>query len=91
MGNQTERAVAVRYQPEKEDAPRLLASGQGEVARKILEIARKHGVPAYSDPELVEILGRFEPGTVIPEELYQVMAEVLAFIYRLNQKAGPKV
>jgi flagellar biosynthesis protein len=87
---QPDRAVAVRYDPEREHAPRILASGRGDVAEKILEIARKHGVPAYVDPDLVEILAQFEPGTVVPEELYQVMAEILAFIYRLNRKRQAK-
>ena len=81
------RAVALRYDKEKENAPRIVAKGSGLLAEKIIEVAREHGVAVYEDKELIELLSRIELYQVIPVELYQVIAEVLAFVYRLNKEA----
>lgn len=79
------RAVALRYDATKEQAPRVVASGVGHVAERILEIARANGVAVHEDPDLVRILAALDLGTEIPESLYRAVAEVLAFIYRLNR------
>ena len=85
------RAVALRYNRNKEDAPRLVAKGSGYLAERIIEMARAHGVTIYEDKELIELLARLELYQVIPVELYQVIAEVLAFVYRINKgAAGPQ-
>ena len=81
------KAVALRYDREKENSPRIVAKGKGLIAEKIIEIAREHGVTVYEDKELIEILSRIEMYQVIPAELYQVIAEVLAFVYRMNKNA----
>jgi flagellar biosynthesis protein len=81
------KAVALRYDREKEQAPRVVASGKGEVAERIIQAARAHGVAVCEDKELVELLARIELYDVIPVELYQVIAEVLAFVYRLNKSS----
>lgn len=81
------KAVALRYDREKENSPRVVAKGKGLLAEKIIEIAREHGVTIYEDKELIEILSRIELYQVIPVELYQVIAEVLAFVYRMNKNA----
>jgi flagellar biosynthesis protein len=83
-----ERAVALRYEHEKDDAPRVIAKGRGEIAKKIIEIAREHGVTVYEDDELVQFLARLDLNQVIPPELYQAVAEVLAFVYQLNGRAS---
>lgn len=83
------KAVALRYNPEEDPAPRLVAKGQGHIAEKIIEIAREHGVPIHEDPDLVELLAALDLGQLIPEELYAALAEILAFIYRLNRRAKP--
>jgi flagellar biosynthesis protein len=82
-----ERAVALRYESERDDAPRVVAKGQGETAKKIIEIAREHGVTIYEDGELAEVLARLDLNQVIPPEMYYAVAEVLAFVYRLNGRA----
>ncbi len=82
-----ERAVALRYESEKDDAPRVVAKGQGETAKRIVEIAREHGVTIYEDGELAGVLSRLDLNQVIPPELYWAVAEVLAFVYRLNGRA----
>jgi flagellar biosynthesis protein len=81
------KAVALRYDREKENSPRIVAKGKGLIAEKIMEIAREHGITIYEDKELIEILSRIEMYQVIPAELYQVIAEVLAFVYRMNKNA----
>ena len=85
------RAVALRYDPVEDPAPRLVAKGQGHVAERLLEIAREHGIHIHEDPDLVEVLAALDLGQLIPEELYEALAEILAFIYRLNRLAKPQM
>jgi len=83
------KAVALRYDPDQESAPRVVGKGQGVIAEKILEIARLHDIPIHEDPDLVEVLAALELGRLIPEELYGALAEILAFLYKLNGKGKP--
>jgi len=78
------RAVALRYQGGVESAPRVTARGAGELANRILELAREHGVPVREDPDLLELLAACEVGTEIPPELYRAVAEVLVLLQGLN-------
>ncbi|NPV87566.1 MAG: hypothetical protein HPY45_16335 [Anaerolineae bacterium] len=82
------RAVALSYDPEKDEAPRVIASGRGLVAERILEIARFHGLPIRDDPILAEALCQVDLNEAIPPELYALVAEVFAFVYRLKAKRG---
>lgn len=79
------KAVALVYDREKADAPTVAASGRGEVAERIVKAAEEAGVPIQSDPDLVEVLARVPLGDEIPVELYQAVAEILAFVYSLNR------
>ncbi|MCF8094644.1 MAG: EscU/YscU/HrcU family type III secretion system export apparatus switch protein [Desulfobacteraceae bacterium] len=81
------KAVALLYDRKKDDAPVVAASGQGAVADKILEVADEAGIPVQEDPDLVEVLARVPVGDEIPVEVYQAVAEILAFVYSLNR--GP--
>lgn len=76
------RAVALRYDRERDQAPRVLARGRGEVARRIVELAEEHGVPVERDADLVSCLESIDPGAEIPVEAWTAVAEVLAFLYR---------
>lgn len=80
------KAVALKYEKEKDAAPRVVAKGRGSIAEKIVETARVHNVPLHEDKNLVEVLETLDLETEIPPELYRAVAEVLAFIYRLNGK-----
>ena len=80
------KAVALKYDGKKNKAPRVIAKGRGEIAEKIIEVAKAHNVPLYEDKNLVQLLEALELETEIPPELYRAVAEVLAFIYRLNGK-----
>lgn len=82
---QIKKAVALKYRPGEDEAPKLAAKGLGRVAEKILAMAREHGIPIKEDPDLVEILARLEIDQEVPPEVYVVVAEVLAFVYRANQ------
>ena len=81
------KAAAITYDAEKDRAPRLVAKGSGPIADKIIEIARQHDIPMVKDENLVQVLEALDLDTEIPPELYRAVAEVLAFIYRLNNKA----
>ena len=80
------RAVALKYESEKDSAPRVVAKGREFIAEKIIETAKAHNVPLYQDKSLVQVLEALDIDTEIPPELYRAVAEVLAFIYRLNAK-----
>ncbi|MCW2278444.1 EscU/YscU/HrcU family type III secretion system export apparatus switch protein [Heliophilum fasciatum] len=83
-------AVALRYDQKEEGAPKVVAKGQGYVARRILEVAEREEVPVVSDPALTKMLSALEIGMEIPEEFYPVVAEVLAFVYQLDRHAMEK-
>jgi flagellar biosynthesis protein len=80
------KAVALKYDRKKDNAPRVIAKGRGEIAKKIIEVAQAHNVPLYEEKNLIQILEALDLETEIPPELYRAVAEVLAFIYRLNGK-----
>lgn len=77
-------AIALRYLLGEDNAPRIVASGRGYLAEKILEQAQEHGVPIQQNPEVAQLLAGLEIGQAVPPELYQVVAEVLAFVYGLD-------
>lgn len=81
-----QQAVAILYDRGRADAPQVVASGRGEVAARIIETARQAGVHILEDADLVELLARVPIGEEIPMELYQAIAEVLAFVYRVNAR-----
>ena len=86
MMKKKHKAVALKYEKEKDAAPRVVAKGRGIVAEKIIETARHHHIPLHEDKNLVQVLEALDLETEIPPELYRAVAEVLAFIYRLNAK-----
>ena len=86
-----DKAVALLYDREKADAPQVVASGKGVIAQKIIETAREAGIYIQEDPDLVEILSKVPLGEEIPPELYQTIAEVLSFVYQMNDKFREKV
>lgn len=77
-------AVALRYRRELETAPNVVATGKGEMAERILRVARESDVPVHEDPYLAESLGRLEVDQTIPVELYSAVAEVIAFVHGLR-------
>lgn len=85
-GNKRKKAVALKYEAAKDRAPKVAAKGSGLVAEHIIELAKKEGIPLQEDPDLVGVLMKLELQEEIPSDLYQAVAEILAFAYRLNRK-----
>jgi flagellar biosynthesis protein len=83
-------AVALKYTNGEDHAPKVIAKGKGELAEKIIEIARSSGIPIREDKNLVKVLSTLDLYQEIPEELYRAVAEILAFIYSLNKKIQSK-
>ena len=84
------KAVALLYEQGKTSAPRVVASGSNLIAEKIIATAREAGVYIKEDRDLVELLAKIPLGEEIPAELYQTIAEVLAFVYSVNDKYKTK-
>jgi flagellar biosynthesis protein len=82
------RATALRYDSEESTAPKVVASGRGLIAEKILAEAEQAGVPVKRDAALAEALAGLEIGHEVPEELWGAVAEVLAWAYRLDASAA---
>lgn len=85
--NPTHLAIALKYEPGRMAAPSVVAKGEGYIAQKIREIAQANGVVLVENKPLAQAIYKtVEIGEVIPEKLYQAVAEVLAFVYRLKKK-----
>jgi flagellar biosynthesis protein len=88
MIRKPKKAVALKYRAGEDNAPRVAAKGEGWIAEKIIEMARKHGIPVKDDPDLVEVLSKLDLSEEIPAEIYVIVAELLAFVYKMNGKKG---
>ena len=80
-------AVALEYEP-SEEAPKIVASGRGYLAEKIIERAVEENVPLHKDDKLAKTLSKLEIGDAIPPELYEVVAEVLLFVDKVDKIKG---
>ncbi|WP_224956924.1 EscU/YscU/HrcU family type III secretion system export apparatus switch protein [Geomonas subterranea] len=80
------RAVAMAYHPDEAGAPRVIAKGAGISAEAIISLAKEHGVYVHQSPELVSMLMQVDLDAEIPPELYQAVAELLAWLYSLDQQ-----
>ncbi len=83
-------AAALHYDPVGSEPPEVLAAGFGLIAEEILKIANDSGIPLREDAQLVEALARLEIGSFIPRELYAVVAEVIAYVYRVDAQAATR-
>ncbi len=78
-------AVALAYDPSSDEAPRVIASGKGVLAEKILSVAKEEHIPVHQDAPLAKTLSNLEIGENIPPELYEVVAEILLFVDRMDK------
>ncbi len=78
------QAVALSYDP-GDDAPRVIATGRGIIAEKIIEKAKEASVPIHQDDKLAQTLSKLQIGDMIPPELYEVVAEILVFVDRMDR------
>ena len=79
-------AAAIKYDGQKDVAPKVVAKGRGAIAEKIIELAKENNIPLKSDPGLVQILSKLDIDEQIPVELYKAVAEILAFVYSANNR-----
>ncbi|MGQ4664604.1 EscU/YscU/HrcU family type III secretion system export apparatus switch protein [Metabacillus halosaccharovorans] len=84
------KAIALRYDKENEQAPKVIAKGSGFVAEQILEKAKRKEIHVHEDKALVELLSKLEIHQQIPEELYEAVAEIFAFVYNLEKEIKAK-
>lgn len=84
------KAVALKYIPGKTEAPVVVAKGQGEIADMILQKAKENGVAVQEDAALVEVLSQLDLNQQIPPELYNLVAEILSFVYQSDRSAGER-
>ena len=78
------QAVALSYDPD-DDAPKVVATGKGALAEKIIEEAKQAKVPVHKASKLADTLSRLEIGELIPPELYEVVAEILVFVDQMDR------
>ena len=78
-------AVALAYDPNEDGAPKVIASGKGAVAERIIEQAKENDIPVHEDDKLADTLSRLEIGEMIPPELYEVVAEILVFVDAMDK------
>lgn len=86
MSKKRKQAAALRYDHQQDIAPKVVAQGRGRTAEEIMKKAKEHGVPMLEDPTLVELLSELNINETIPEELYEAVAEVFAFVYELDKR-----
>jgi flagellar biosynthesis protein len=89
-GQKRLQAVALRFRAGQDAAPRVTAKGSGHVAERILELARQHYIPVRQDKDLVQVLSLLDLNQEIPANVYQAVAEILAFVYRLGNPSDEK-
>ncbi len=87
MPSSKRKAAALRYDTEKESAPKVVAKGEGEAAQNIIKIAQENNLPIKKDEDLMELLSKVEIDKEIPEAMYKAVAEVFSFIYRTTNKS----
>lgn len=84
-------AAALRYSPETDAAPKIIATGKGLLAEKIIEKAKENDIPVYQDPNLAKTLSALGIGEEIPPEIYEVVAEILIFIGSVDKSYGERL
>jgi flagellar biosynthesis protein len=89
MKEKTEKkqAVALSYNHVIDSAPKIIGKGKGFVAEELIKEALKHKIPLQEDPSLVELLSQLEINEAIPEQLFEAVAEIFAFIYRIDKNS----
>jgi flagellar biosynthesis protein len=86
MKDDTKKAIGLKYNTDDNNSPTVIAKGFGPLADEIIELAKNNGVMIHEDPYLSDLLARMDLGQEIPEKLYHVIAELIAFSYVLQGK-----
>ena len=88
--NKKNSAVSLKYDSRVNKSPLVTAKGTGFVADKIIALAKENNVPIKEDPDLVQLLSQVDLNHEIPSSLYKVVAELLSFVYKLNNEYSSK-
>lgn len=83
-----QKAIALNYKKNSDNAPKISIKGKGYLAEKIIEIAKLNNIPIYENNILAEILDKIDIGYEIPEYLFEIVAEIYAYTYKLMQEEG---
>ena len=83
--SESHKAVSLQYKKGKNTAPKVTAKGQGWMADRIIKMAQENNIPIREDKDLLHLLSEIDVGQEVPESLYKVVAELLAWVYQLNQ------
>lgn len=86
MAKEVKKAVALGYDMQTQNAPKVLATGKGETAQKIITLAKENSIAIKEDKDLVEILSKLDLGDEVPPNMYKVVAEIFSFIYQMSNK-----
>jgi flagellar biosynthesis protein len=81
------KAVALKYRAYEENAPKVIAKGKGEIAKKIIEKAKEFDVPLFQNEELANMLLNVEVNEEIPPKMYEAVVEVFIWLYKLEERA----
>ena len=81
------KAIALKYKVYEDNAPKVIAKGKGEIAKKIIEKAKKYDVPIFCNEILADMLLNVEIDEEIPSKMYEVVGEVFIWLYKLEEKA----
>ena len=80
------KALSLEYDSNLNSAPKVTAKGQGEVAKKIIKLAKENNIPIKKDEDLVELLSKVELDKEVPENMYKAVAEIFSYIYKVTKK-----
>ncbi|AXX92628.1 type III secretion system protein [Malaciobacter molluscorum LMG 25693] len=86
MEEKIQKAAALKYDLDKDEAPKLVAKGQAQVAKNIIKIAKENNLPIKKDEDLIELLSKLDIDKEIPSSMYKAVAEIFAFIYSMTKK-----
>jgi len=81
-----QKAAALKYDHLSQNAPKIVAKGQGDVAKNIIKIAKDNNLPIKKDEDLIELLSQLDIDKEIPTEMYKAVAEIFSFIYGITNK-----
>jgi len=86
----TQKAAALQYDHLSQNAPKVIAKGEGSIAKNIIKIAKDNNLPIKKDEDLVELLSKLDIDKEIPTEMYKAVAEIFSFIYGITNKDKPE-
>lgn len=81
-------AAALSYEEGKDNAPKVVARGQGHIAEKIIKLAEENHIPLFQNEETAQLLNKLPLGVEIPPELYQAVAEIYAILLRVGYEGS---